>query len=238
LNYTKLLEGVKYYNEHYPHWDSGYRKLRKRGDAYWLHLERLNERQIKSEAIGFLNSWLCRVDYASATSLKGILYKLPPLYAVLKKESIECFEFNKQIVIKSATKSSSKIIEEIMNNFLSVKPKFGSVPASKLMHMAIPELFVMWDTGIKSKYHLSPYSVAGHARQYVKFLKLMQIQIRHAINSYVKDKNVDTQTAIRHIRMKDNYSTLARMVDKYNFALRDGKVSLCMECYKNWQRLR
>ena len=124
-----------------------------------------------------------------------------------------------------------------MNNFLGVKPKFGSVPASKLMHMAIPELFVMWDTGIKSKYHLSSYYTANHAKQYVKFLKLMRLQIQHTIKSYQQTKNVNTETAIQHIKAKDNYSTLARMVDKYNFALRDGKVHLCIECFRNYQLL-
>jgi hypothetical protein len=213
-------------------------QTQKKGDYYWLHLEILDVRQIKSEVIGFLNDWLCRADYRSADSLKEVLDKLPPLYATLRSYSLVTIEFNREIFVNNSPKLASKVIEEIMNKFLSVKPKFGSVPASKLMHMAIPELFVMWDTGIKSRYHLSSYYTANHAKQYVKFLELMHLQILHAIKSYQQSKNIEAQIAIQHIRAEDNYSTLARMVDKYNFALRDGKVGLCMECYKNWQLLR
>jgi hypothetical protein len=61
----------------------------------------------------------------------------------------------------------------------------------------------------------------------------MHLQILHAIESYRQSGNIDAQTAIQRIRAEDNYSTLARMIDKYNFALRDGKADLCMECYKN-----
>lgn len=236
MHYKELFEGVKYYNEHYSHWDISYRKLRKRGDDYWLHLEMLNEHQIKSDVIGFLNDWLCRVAYSSAVSLKKTLDILPPLYAALKSESIESVDFDKKKVVGSV-KSNSEIIKEIMNNFLNVKPKFGSVPASKLMHMAIPELFVMWDVGIKSKYRVSSYYSVDHAEQYIKFLKIMQMQIQHAIKSYAEEKKVDTKIAIQHIRMEDDYFTLARMIDKYNFAIRDGKMNLCLECSKNWSRL-
>lgn len=237
MDYERLLKGVEYYNKHYPHWDKSYRKLRTRGDDFWLHLEMLDKQRIRSEVIGFLNNWLCRVDYRSIESLNEVLNKLPPLYAALKNESIESVEFYKKRLVGNNLKSTSEIIEEIMQNFLNVKPKFGSVAASKLMHMAIPKLFVMWDTGIKSKYHLSSYYSASQARNYVKFLKLIQLQSLHAIKSYAQSKKVAIQTAIQHIMAKDDNSTLARMIDKYNFALRDGKVDLCLECYKNWQRL-
>jgi hypothetical protein len=30
MNYEQLVKGVKYYNNHYQHWDVSYRKLRKK----------------------------------------------------------------------------------------------------------------------------------------------------------------------------------------------------------------
>ena len=134
MNFKQLFTGVQYYNEHYPHWTSSYRRLRRRGDEYWLHLERLSEIEVRSEIVRFLNDWLCRVDYRSTASLKQVLDSLPPLYEALEQERLERIDVNV---------TNSKVIENLMNRFLTVRPKFGSVAASKLMHMAIPDLFVM-----------------------------------------------------------------------------------------------
>jgi len=228
--------GIEYYNENYQHWVSSYQRFRKRGEEYWLHLERISENQIKSEVIGFLNDWLCRVDHKSAISLGQILTILPPLYEVLKEEAIENIDFNELKVVEQQHLSNSDIIKKVMKCFLKVRPKFGPVAASKLMHMAIPRLFVMWDTGIRTKYRIPTYYATNHARNYVNFLKLMQLQIRHAIDSYVKAYSVNTQTAIQQVRKEDNNSSIARIVDKYNFAVRDGKLRICAECYNRWLR--
>ncbi|GAJ21530.1 unnamed protein product, partial [marine sediment metagenome] len=103
---------------------------------------------------------------------------------------------------------------------MRVRPKFGPVPASKLMHMAIPDLFVMWDTGIKEKYKIPTYYCSRYvnAKWYTSFLKLMKVQINHAINDFMGVKGLDRQRAIQQIKLKDNNLTLARIIDKYNFA--------------------
>ncbi len=45
----------------------------------------------------------------------------------------------------------------------------GSVSASKLMHLLIPKLFVMWDESIKGK-----YGVGGKPEDYFSFMEKMQ----------------------------------------------------------------
>ena len=237
MDYEQLSLGAKYYNEHYKHWVTDYQRLRERGNEYWLHLERLNENQIRDRIIGFLNDWLCRVAYQSTGSLRQILNSIPPFYATLKDESIERIEFNESKIVEKQRLSNSDIIKEIMNRFLKVRPKFGPVAASKLMHMALPRLLVMWDTGIKSKYGIPTYHAADHARHYLRFVKLMQLQIGHAVDSYVASRDVKTQTAIQRIRKEDGFSTLPRIVDKYNFAIRDRKLRICAVCYNKWLQL-
>jgi len=236
LDYKQLLTGIEYYNEHYQHWVRSYKTLRERGDEYWCHLERLDGNQIKGEIIGFLNDWKCRVDRQSAISLKRILNSLPPSYEALKGEVIESINFDESKIVEKQRLSNSDVTKTIMKCFLKVRPKFGPVAASKLMHMTIPCLFVMWDTGIRSKYRIPTYYATNHARNYLRFLKLMQLQIRHATESYAKAYGVNTQTAIHRIRKKDDYSTLPRIVDKHNFAIRDGKLKICAGCYNKWLR--
>ena len=237
MDYEHLFMGVEYYNEHYQHWVSSYRRLRERGDEYWVHLEQLSENQIRDEIIGFLNDWLCRVDYQSAVSLKQNLKTTPSFYATLRDEAIERIEFNESKIVEKQRVSNSDIIKKIMNQFVKVRPKFGPVAASKLMHMAVPRLFVMWDTGIRSRYGIPTYYAANHPRHYLRFLKLMQVQIGHAIDSYVNAHGVKNQAAIQQIRKEDGFSTLPRIVDKYNFAIRDRKLRICAVCYNKWLQL-
>lgn len=221
--FKELLTGVEYYNGEYPHWVESYQCLRDRGDEYWSHLEMLDEAQIEKQIIEkFLNKWLSRVNHRSASSLKQAVDSLPPFYSALKNEAIEDIDFGSH---KSFT------IKGVMQCLLRVKPKFGSVPASKLMHMAIPRLFVMWDSGIKEEYGIPTYcSDSLTAERYTDFLKLMKAQINHAINNLMQVKGLDRETAIQQIRLKDNNLTLARIVDKYNFAIRGGKAEVCQEC--------
>ena len=236
MNYEQLFSGMDYYNRNYWHWVSSYRRLRRRGDEYWLHLERLSQNEVRREIIGFLNDWKCRVDYRSTASLKQALESLPPYYAALKDESIQNIDFAESKLVENQQLSISEIVRKIMRRFLEVKPKFGPVAASKLMHMAIPNLFMMWDTGIKSKYRIPTYYVANHAKHYLRFLELMQLQTRHAVESYAKSHGVDSQTAALKIEGKDEGSTLPRILDKYNFAIRDGKLRICDGCHSKWVR--
>jgi len=236
LDYKQLFKGVEYYNENYAHWASSYQRLRKRGDEYWLHLEKLHQEQIEDDIIGFLNRWKCRVSYQSAASLKQILENLPLYYAKMENEAIEVIDFDQSKILEKQHLLNSEMIRDIMKNFLTVRPKFGPVATSKLMHMAIPHLFMTWDTEIRSKYHIPNYYGTNHAQHYLRFLKLMQFQIKHAIDSYAKTHNIDARTAIREIRKKDDISTLPRIIDKYNFAIRDGKLKICNECYNKWLR--
>jgi len=95
----------------------------------------------------------------------------------------------------------------------------------------------MWDTGIRSRYGIPTYSTANHAQHYLRFLKLMQLQFGYAIEDYAEAHCVNTKNAIQQIRRDDDYSFLPRIVDKYNFAIRDGKLRICAECYKRWRRM-
>jgi hypothetical protein len=58
----------------------------------------------------------------------------------------------------------------------------------------------------------------------------MQLQLNHAISDFSEIKHVDRKTSIGIIRASDNNLTLARILDKFNVALRDGKIEICAEC--------
>ena len=232
MQFKKLLEGSNYYNQKYPHWVESYFQLRQRGDEYWIHLEKLSKDLLETQVVGeFLNDWACRVAYKKSTaSLKEAVEVLPPYYQAVRDETLEDLRFDDQKDINGQRLSIAEITKEIMQNLLGVRPKFGPVPASKLMHMAIPELFVMWDTGIKSKYHIPNSYGSNQAMWYVRFLKLMKLEMNHAISDLMRIKGINRQKAKDQIKAINGNLTLTRIVDKYNFAIRNGIMDPCDEC--------
>ena len=233
MDYIQLSNGVKYYNDKFLHWNTSYERLRKIGDWYWLHLEELSEEKARTEVIDFLNKWLCRTN-CNTSSLMHAISRLPNLYKALIDESIESIDLGRMKTVDERQMTNQEIIRKIMNTLLDVRDKFGPVPASKLMHMALPNLFMMWDSGIREKYNLGTSYAPTHSLYYVRFLKLMQIQLTHAITTCSKHFNIDFRGALLKIRKEDSNATLTRIADKYNFALRDGKVDICHECYERW----
>lgn len=240
MKFNQLREGLQYYNKEYPHWVKSYQRLRERGDNYWLNLEELTKEEIREDVIGdFLNKWLCRVSYDSVDSLKQAIDKIYPYYSALTEENIRDIKFGSRKRIDARTIiSNTKIIKEIMQYLLEVTPKFGPIPASKLMHMAVPKLFVMWDTQIKDKYGIPNYYGSKQPEHYISFLKLMKIQINHAIDNFTEINGVSRDEAVRQIRLRDRNLNMARLIDKYNFAVRDDKIPLCSKCLSCWEASR
>jgi hypothetical protein len=129
--------------------DFSYAALRARGDNYWFHLEKMNKAELGEEIIDcFLNTkrWNCRLPKPGTDkgrelvcNLEKAVSKLPEYYADLKGFRLEDMQFGKD---------NLWIIDQIYSIFRQIKPKFGAVPASKLMHMALPGLFMMWDDKI------------------------------------------------------------------------------------------
>lgn len=87
--------------------------------------------------------------------------KLEPLFKKLRKEDFERINFDKY----------SKEIKIIFNTLSGIKG-IQKTGAPKLMHLAVPKVFVMWDMYIRKYYGLKN----GDFDDYINFLKLMQKQ--------------------------------------------------------------
>ena len=87
-------------------------------------------------------------------------------YIPLKNERIGNIQFELIKNMNGQHLSNANIITRIMGSFLEVRPKFGSAPFLKLMHMANLDLFVMWDTGIKTKYNIPIYYITNYSKWY------------------------------------------------------------------------
>lgn len=208
---------------------TSYEILRSRGDNYWLHLEKLNAIQLGNEIIsGFLNTpeWSCHLDKPSSKNgkaiiqnLKSVLNQLPPYYDTLANQRIETLDFKARTVINIGTMPVLFVVSSIYSLFRQIKPRFGPVPSSKILHMAVPNLFMMWDNAIFKNYGV-PRDLFGY-RSYIAFLVLMQQSVQHIKESFSKGLNISYQNLCKHINNKFGYKNLpiTRLLDIANYAI-------------------
>ena len=155
---------------------------------------------------GFIHSWDPNFQGDLAKFLK--IYK--GTFSILK-------EFERKTIIKVDLSAQVKnhisgIFDRIAN--CPRKRRFESTDASKILHTIIPELFVMWDDKIRKE-------IVGDAKDgrcyAFEFLPKMQESAKQYLDSYIKEKGGNYESAILQIsEMADNY-TLAKLIDEYNY---------------------
>lgn len=239
ISWTKAARGIR---KHKPdirckkYQDFSYAALRARGDDYWLHLEKMNAADLGEEIIDcFLNKWKCRLPKPSTEkgkeltrNLKNAVDKLPEHYASLKGFRLEGMRFDE---------GNLWVIDQIYSIFCQIEPKFGAVPASKLMHMALPGLFVMWDDDIIKEYGLRkqvlPY-FGRQVRSYTAFLILMQENVRHIKQTSPMGSSMTHDELFREInaQLGEKGLPIARLLDMANFAISRRRITYqkCDEC--------
>lgn len=89
------------------------------------------------------------------------------------------------------------IADDVTSIYAKLKPLIEQTGASKIMHFKHPKLFVMWDTAIRSYYHVPK---ACSPQDYLDFLRLMH-------------------TTFSHLHWTTPGCTFARAIDLYNFAV-------------------
>lgn len=244
MDYTELKEAIHYFESNLmadPHNEYSYPSLRSRGDHYWLHLETMGAQRLGQEVIDrFLNHWNCRIPSGGSrngpevvANLKHAVDRLPEYYAALSRFTIEDVDFQGRTVLKGKEESIQNVIESIYSTFRQIKPKFGAVPASKLMHMAVPGLFVMWDDGIIEAYAIPKRKLPGFGRRlwsYTAFLMVMQENTWHVVRSHQWSSDRARRTVIEKIKADYNNLPIPRLLDMANFAVRDGKQLICKAC--------
>ncbi len=257
MDYKELEKGIKYSEDKRPPnraWEYTYRRLRQRDiqePGYWLHLERMDVTRLATEIIdGFLNPWKCRLPrpctdkgWQVVINLERAVHQLPQYYASLATFGIEHVDFQCPVTLKGKRESIRNVIDSIYSIFLQIEG-FGPTAASKLMHMALPDLFVMWDDGIIQRYCMPKQKLPGlkqAKKSYLAFLILMQENIRHVIESYPLASELTGPEVVQSIQVKHNNLSLPRLLDMANMAVRDCEQTICIPCMKKakdkWDKL-
>jgi len=252
MNYSAFLSGIMWtktqwtldqQNRRLP-MKFSYMALRAIGRDYWLHLERMNQTQLGTDIInGFLNTreWNCHLDRPSSpkgatmvNNLQSAVHKLARYYAALGLFNICDVDFFGTTLLGQMISPISLVIAEIYATFCDIKPRFGPVPTSKLMHMALPSLFVMWDDAIIKEYHVPSYP--SDKPQYLSFLVLMQENARHIRATDPTGLNLNWGNLVAQINAQCGYNglSMARLLDIANHAVgypaRGAPNIRCVEC--------
>lgn len=162
-------------------------QLENRGSYYPMFLNMI-EKGFETEAFLFiLSTWnFATFRYAmkdfDLNSFKEVVMELKPYFNKFKDQSLEKINFD-------------EFEEEILHIFnkLSKIKGIQFTGASKLMHLTVPNVFVMWDAYIRKAYGLKK----GDGVDYFNFLKKMQWEFG--------DIN------------KEKDQTLAKCIDEYNY---------------------
>jgi hypothetical protein len=101
--------------------------------------------------------------------------------------------------IKDVFKTISNTEIEIKNK---IKRRIGSTATSKILHMAVPDFFIMCDSGIREI-----HGVTGNGAGYTNFM------IRMSIYANYLDKNLDLS------KLVNKKTSIPRLIDNYNYIL-------------------
>jgi hypothetical protein len=96
---------------------------------------------------------------------------------------------------------------------------FGSpTTISKVLHLFNPEIFVMWDNGIRKMYKAHNTRVRENSEGYLEFLKEVQRKLLDASNDRARMAGTTLDEVEREIRERYSWKTLAKIADEYNWA--------------------
>jgi hypothetical protein len=164
-----------------------FNELENRGSYYPMFLNMI-EKGFETEAFLFiLSTWNFAVfRYAmksfNLNNFKKIVEDLKPSFNKFKEETIE----------KINLENYENEIKHIFGTFSKIKG-VEYTGTSKLMHLTIPKVFIMWDAYIRKAYGFKK----GDAEDYFNFLKLMQKEFK----GYYGEENL----------------SLAKCIDEYNY---------------------
>lgn len=204
MNYKKLIESHKlfYQIERRAFNYDGYLKCK---DWACWNTPDLSINEIKF-LFNFIKSW-DRFFQGDIDLFREIYKEVFPTLQKLKSERIEYVNLTKEL-----TTEIRNIFDKVAN--CTIINRYESTDASKILHTILPEFFVMWDDRIKEK----TVNGGGNGAVYaIRFLPKIQSDLREAIGTCMRERDVSREEAIKYICDSCDGKTLAKLVDEYNY---------------------
>ena len=218
MHWQKLIEASRLYRKH----------VKKANEAYDLHMKEREPKQWERNEgpsdpelallFTFLNQWgthcpsdpRCRASFGEA--YKHVLQRLRLL------EGCDLLEarFDGEV---AAGKTLSDTIQEVFEALATANRKltkrYESTATSKILHVLRPQLFVMWDTAIRSGYAVKEGSESSEYGSW--FLPRMQREAREAVDSYAAETKSERRVAVQELEKLGGERPITKLLDEYNW---------------------
>ena len=164
----------------------------------------------------FLNQWATHYQAKSHQMAAAVNAVLPSLN-LLRDEDLLRVDFGRTL---DNGETIAHVIEVAFETIVSCGKHYESTGASKILHVVNPNLFVMWDIGIRKAYGIRG---GGDGLVYSqRFLPKMQQIAKTAVEECKGRLDLPEDAAIQHICACGD--TLAKVIDEYNWATYVGGV--------------
>jgi hypothetical protein len=181
--------------------------------------------QEMQKIIEFLNRWRCRIKSGteSEKSLLSVILEDLSLLSFLRNYNIKYVNFDEAVHENNFILKIEDLITLIYIKFRGVDFKFGSTATAKILHILVPELFVMWDNAIFNYYRGVDERVSDSGPGYVYFLILMKklaVSVNNNYQSAEIDHSVKSKGPASYLSMIIDCKppkTLAKFLDEYNW---------------------
>jgi len=157
----------------------------------------------------FVPEWNPKYKGESDQSLLDIFYEIRPTVKEFYFEKLENAQFDSEYLQK---------IKGIFDKVARYKNSYESNDASKILHIIIPNLFVMWDNKIRE-------GVLGKANKKkgsmyaLDFLPIMQKELLEAVETCMKEEKLEKVEAVNFIRKKCGNESLPKLVYEHNYCV-------------------
>ncbi len=179
----------------------------KRRDV-WDNLDRISVEDVDCIVLRFLNEWKCRIPYSCNKTLQKALQTSHDKFELIRSENLKSIEFEKIIKHDGRNVKIGNLVEEIFNTLSSVRAgrrTVGYTATTKIMHMVMPELFVMCDKAIREG-----YGIGDNSRSYLNFL----IRMQNATKKFMKETEFQL-----YKKLHNDERSFIKVLDEYNYAV-------------------
>jgi hypothetical protein len=177
------------------------------------YVQVLKSRRV-DDILDFLKKWRIRVRIDRRKLEKAIQENQPTLSRLNRKEyqiaNVDLGDPKTRDAIVGLFGAFSKEVSIGRNTYTG---------ASKILHVMVPNLFVMWDDAIRWAYACRSQD-AEHGEDYFTFLKRTQSELREAVRSYGIQHSCSDEEAMKKISeelFEPGYDSFSRLIDCYNY---------------------
>ncbi|MDG6223020.1 MAG: hypothetical protein QCH99_07165 [Candidatus Bathyarchaeota archaeon] len=172
--------------------------------AHWPDSVSITEMQ---KLLRFVPTWDPKYKGKNAESLADIFYEILPTVKELYADKLENVKFDSVYLQK---------IRHVFDKVARYKTSYESTDASKILHMILPNLLVMWDKNIRQGI-LGKENKKKGSMYALDFLPKMQNELLEAVDTCMEEENLQRDEAVSFIRRECGNEYLPKLVYELNY---------------------